>query len=69
VPFNLSSLQVGTPVPVLNGVQGLGAVGLFGLSESGTLAYVAGDPPLRLFCRSYFGGLAGHYGPNRCPGG
>jgi eukaryotic-like serine/threonine-protein kinase len=43
VPFDAGSLTVkGSPVPVLDGVMGSGGFPYLGISESGTLAYVAG---------------------------
>jgi eukaryotic-like serine/threonine-protein kinase len=43
VPFDRNRLAAGAPVPVLEGVGGFGPLGLFGLSESGVLAYMPGD--------------------------
>jgi serine/threonine-protein kinase len=42
VPFDVNRLQAGSPAPVLDGVTGFGGVALFGISDSGTLAYVSG---------------------------
>jgi serine/threonine-protein kinase len=41
-PFDVDSLQVGTPVQVANDVGGVSDVGFYGVSDSGTLAYLAG---------------------------
>jgi Tol biopolymer transport system component len=50
VPFDLQDLEVkGSAVPVVDGVRGLaGPFGAFAVSESGTLAYVPGEPGLGL---------------------
>jgi len=42
VPFDVKRLQAGSPVPVLEGVMGVGVLTTFGFSESGTLAYGSG---------------------------
>jgi Tol biopolymer transport system component/predicted Ser/Thr protein kinase len=47
VPFNASRMEVeGSPIPVLDGVQGFSnsPFALLGISDSGTLAYVAAGP-------------------------
>jgi serine/threonine protein kinase/WD40 repeat protein len=47
VAFNASRMEVkGSPIPVLDGVQGFSSspFPLLGISDSGTLAYVAGGP-------------------------
>ena len=41
VPFKLDTLEVGTPVPVLQGVAGIGGLVFFGVSPAGTLAFSA----------------------------
>src|ERR1700722_10868930 len=43
VPFEVNGLKVAAPTPVLEGVAGFGPVGEFGISDSGSLAYVPGD--------------------------
>ena len=40
--FDPERLIVGSPVPVLEGVWGIGPIASFGVSDSGTLAYVPG---------------------------
>jgi eukaryotic-like serine/threonine-protein kinase len=44
VPFEVNGLKAGSPVPVLEGVAGIGPVAEFGFSDSGTLAYGPGSP-------------------------
>ena len=41
-PFNSESLKVGTPVPVMEGLQGTGGLVFFGISRAGTLAFIGG---------------------------
>ncbi|MBZ5635275.1 MAG: serine/threonine-protein kinase [Acidobacteriia bacterium] len=41
-PFDVKRLQEGSAVTVLEGVVNFGPIAMFGLSDSGTLAYVAG---------------------------
>jgi serine/threonine-protein kinase len=43
VPFDVNRLQAGSPAPVLEGVASRTSIGLFGFSDSGTLAYVGGE--------------------------
>ena len=43
VPFEVNGLKAAAPAPVLEGVAGFGPVGEFGISDSGSLAYVPGD--------------------------
>ena len=40
--FNVNTLQVGSPAPVLEGVLGVSGFTAYSFSQSGTLAYVAG---------------------------
>ena len=42
-PFDVKRLEAGTPVPVVESIRGLpGGLGIFAVSDSGTLAYVPG---------------------------
>jgi hypothetical protein len=43
VPFEVNGLKAASAAPVLEGVAGFGPVGEFGISDSGSLAYVPGD--------------------------